>query len=62
VVPLARRCFFLLSHADKVCGLARQIQTADAWIAASAIYYQVPLITGNKLDYEIIDGLSLLSE
>jgi tRNA(fMet)-specific endonuclease VapC len=39
----------------------RPIQTADAWIAASALYYQVPLITNNRSDYAVVDGLVLLS-
>ena len=39
----------------------RPIQTADAWIAASALYYQVPLITNNRSDYSVVDGLVLLS-
>ena len=39
----------------------RPIQTADAWIAASAIHYQVPLITNNRDDYSAVDGLVLLS-
>ena len=39
----------------------RPIQTADAWIAASALYYQVPLITNNPGDYEMVDGLQLLT-
>ena len=39
----------------------RAIQTADAWIAASAVYYQVPLITNNASDYEMVGGLQLLS-
>ena len=39
----------------------RPIQTADAWIAASALYYQVPLITNNRSDYSLVDGLALLS-
>lgn len=37
------------------------IQTADAWIAASALYYQVPLITNNRDDYSMVRGLALLS-
>ena len=37
------------------------IQTADAWIAASALYYQVPLITNNRSDYSVVDGVLLLS-
>lgn len=36
------------------------IQTADAWIAASALFYQVPLITHNRDDYSMVSGLSLL--
>jgi predicted nucleic acid-binding protein len=39
----------------------RPIQTADAWIAASALYYEVPLITHNRADYSAVDGLVLLS-
>ena len=40
----------------------RPIQTADAWIAASALYYQVPLITNNASDYEMVSGLQLFTE
>ena len=39
----------------------RPIQTADAWIAARALYYQVPLITNNEADYSTVEGLTLLS-
>jgi len=39
----------------------RPIQTADAWIAASALYYQVPLITNNASDYNSVGNLQLLS-
>jgi predicted nucleic acid-binding protein len=39
----------------------RPIQTADAWIAASALYYQVPLITHNAADYAMISQLQLLT-
>ena len=39
----------------------RPIQTADAWIAASALYYQVPLITNNRSDYSLIAGLTVLA-
>lgn len=39
----------------------RPIQTADAWIAASALHYQVPLITNNRSDHSVVDGLLLLS-
>jgi len=39
----------------------RPIQAADAWIAASALYYQVPLITHNASDYTMLGGLELLT-
>ena len=39
----------------------RPIQTADAWIAARALHYQVPLITHNVSDYEMIGHLELLT-
>ena len=48
-----------LSWAARLKG--RHIQTADAWIAASALHYQVPLITNNAGDYGMIDGLQVLT-
>lgn len=39
----------------------RPIQTADAWIAASALYYDVPLITNNQRDYSMVDGLRIIA-
>jgi len=39
----------------------RPIQTADAWIAASALHYQVPLITNNAGDYKMVSQLQLLT-
>jgi predicted nucleic acid-binding protein len=39
----------------------RPIQTADGWIAASALHYQVPIITNNQDDYSFVDGLVVLS-
>jgi tRNA(fMet)-specific endonuclease VapC len=40
----------------------RPLQTADAWIAATALLYEVPLITHNRRDYGGIAGLELISE
>ena len=39
----------------------RPIQTADAWIAASALHYRVPLITNNVSDFEAVEGLLILT-
>lgn len=40
----------------------RPIETADAWIAATALFYRVPLITHNRSDFESVDGLEIISE
>ena len=38
-----------------------RIECADAWIAASAILYDVPLVTHNRNDYLGVPGLKLVS-
>ena len=35
----------------------RQISSADAWIAATALLYDAPLLTHNKSDYLGVSGL-----
>lgn len=40
----------------------RCIATNDAWIAATALYHSVPLVTHNAKDFAGIDGLSVVSE
>ena len=35
----------------------RRIETADAWIAATALLYNAPLLTNNKPDYLGVAGL-----
>ena len=62
VLPVSRelcRKWAEVSFAAKRKG--RPIQTADAWIAASALQYRVPLIPDNRGDYSAVDGLTLLS-
>jgi predicted nucleic acid-binding protein len=39
----------------------KPIQAADAWIAASALYCQVSLITNNGNDYSTVRGLTVLT-
>lgn len=39
----------------------RRIQVADAWIAATALLYHVPLITTNAADYAAISNLQLIT-
>jgi tRNA(fMet)-specific endonuclease VapC len=38
----------------------RTILTADAWIAATALALDVPLVTNNRDDYAGVDGLAVL--
>jgi predicted nucleic acid-binding protein len=38
----------------------RRIETADAWIAATALLLDAPLLTHNKADYLGVPGLRLI--
>ena len=40
----------------------RRLETADAWIAATAVLYDAPLITHNVGDYLAVPGLKLITE
>jgi tRNA(fMet)-specific endonuclease VapC len=40
----------------------RIIQVGDAWLAASALLYGIPLVTHNAADFAGIAGLIILSE
>jgi predicted nucleic acid-binding protein len=38
----------------------RRIETADAWIAATALLYDAPLVTHNGSDFLGVPGLRLI--
>jgi tRNA(fMet)-specific endonuclease VapC len=40
----------------------RRIECADAWIAATAVLHNIPLVTHNSKDFAGVDGLSVISE
>jgi predicted nucleic acid-binding protein len=40
----------------------RRLETADAWIAATAVLYDAPLITHNARDYLGVPGLKVITE
>lgn len=65
---------FTVIHSDKALCLkwaetmqnarrnGRPMQTADAWIAATALLHDIPLITHNYIDYAGVDGLKIITE
>jgi predicted nucleic acid-binding protein len=45
----------------EICGrLGRPIATNDAWIAATALRLDLPLMTNNPADYRAITGLTVI--
>jgi tRNA(fMet)-specific endonuclease VapC len=40
----------------------RHVTTDDAWIAATAMAMDIPLVTHNKKDFDFIEGLTVISE
>ncbi|MDQ3711635.1 MAG: PIN domain-containing protein [Acidobacteriota bacterium] len=40
----------------------RLIETADAWVAAAALMFDVPLITHNRKHFENVESLKIISE
>ncbi|PWU10255.1 MAG: twitching motility protein PilT [Terriglobia bacterium] len=40
----------------------RRLETADAWIAATAVLYDAPLVTHNASDYAGVPELKLITE
>ena len=64
--------FALLPYSRRLCAMwaevtvaaqarGRRIECADAWIAATALRYDVPLVTHNRGDYLGVPGLKLIS-
>jgi predicted nucleic acid-binding protein len=65
---------YVIQHSNhEICKIWAEIMTeskrkglnisiADAWIASTAIYLQIPLVTHNAKDFQKIDGLNILSE
>lgn len=41
--------------------LGQKAQAHDAWVAATARYFEIPLLTGNQAHFQGVKGLRLLS-
>jgi len=48
------------THGARLAG--RPIETADAWMAATALLYKVPLVTHNNRHYAGVGGLQVITE
>lgn len=46
---------------DSARRAGRPIEVADAWIAATALFHGLPLVTNNPADYAGVGGLRLLT-
>ncbi len=55
-------CHIWAEVSDSEQRKGRIISTADAWIAATAIVNNIPLISHNRKDFERVGGLTLISE
>lgn len=55
-------CLHWAEVTDSARRMRRPIQTADAWIAATALQAGAPLITHNPSDYAGVHGLTVFSE
>ncbi len=40
----------------------RPISPQDAWIAATSLCYEIPLVTHNPKDFETIENLNIITE
>lgn len=40
----------------------KPISAADAWIAATALLYEIPLVAHNRKDFDAVRGLAVISE
>jgi predicted nucleic acid-binding protein len=54
-------CRLWAEVSDRARRRGRRIAVADAWIAATALTLNVPLVTHNPADHAGVDGLTLLT-
>ena len=62
VYPVDRDlCFMWANLKATAIQLGRVLETADAWVAATARMLDVPLVTHNKKDFDYLPGLTVIS-
>ncbi len=63
VYPFDRAlCLKWAEVSDRARRIGRRIECADAWIAATAVLHNIPLVTHNASDYAGVDGLTVISK
>ena len=63
VYPFDRAlCLKWAEVSDRARRNGRRIECADAWIAATAVLHNMPLVTHNSKDFAGVDGLTVIAE
>jgi predicted nucleic acid-binding protein len=55
-------CEYWAEATDSARRKGRPVGAADAWIAATALLQNVPLVTHNRIHYVGVEGLTVISE
>ncbi|MFM8478816.1 MAG: hypothetical protein ACKOEO_23775 [Planctomycetaceae bacterium] len=72
-LPYVRRHFVIFHQTADLCSVwatlrvdaerkGRHLSNSDAWIAATAVLLDVPLLTHNRKDYASLESLQIISE
>lgn len=72
LTDFVRQHFIVFNQTDDLCSVwaklrveaerkGRHLASSDAWIAATAVLLDVPLLTHNRKDYESLESLKLIS-
>jgi tRNA(fMet)-specific endonuclease VapC len=63
VYPFDRAlCLKWAEVSDRARRNGRRTECADAWVAATAVLHNIPLVTHNSSDYAGVDSLTIISE
>lgn len=55
-------CLLWAEIRDNARRTGKQIAPSDAWVAATALFFHVPVVTHNTSDFQAVSGLTIISE